>query len=154
MRTYRGGHKGSDVQTCNLEKGCLSVGPRDGWRWDPWGCWGQLRAFHHADMTSLLSCWDPQSHLAWWWCPCGHWPQPLLPSKQGVGAPIHQFLEIPLVLASCSMSLVVKIPPYSANKKRGCLFPCSFPHCQNWQPSGPEGLEMWGLGCGDPVSAN
>lgn len=81
---------------------------------------------------------------------------PATPPQQmgGVGAPIHQFLEIPLVLASCSINLLVKILPYGANKKRGCLFSCSFPNCQNLQLSGPGGLEMWALGYGDPVSAD
>lgn len=49
---------------------------------------------------------------------------PATPPQQmgGMGAPIHQFLEIPLVLASCSINLLVKILPYGANKKRMFIF--------------------------------
>lgn len=130
-RTYRGGHKCSEVQTCYLKKGCLSVGPRDG------GGGTYRDAGDSSELSSQQSSSPSLRHdiladmlgspVSLGLVLVSLWPLvPATPPQQTgeVGAPIHQFLEIPLLVASCSMSLLFKILPCSANKKRGCLFCC------------------------------
>lgn len=101
------------------------------------------------DITTI-TCWDPQSHLARCWCPCGHWPQPLSPwQTEGVGAPICRFLEIPLILASSSMSLLVKILPCSGYKKKRVFVSLFIPKLLElaalWpRVAGNMGFGLWG----------